>query len=270
MIVVFGVGSIGRRHIANLITLGVAPESIGVVDADDAAEDRAVADFGVVLFEPKNGQEVQAVLICTPAREHAKQIKACIADGIPFFVEKPATMGVDELTSEEWATSVPHLVGCNLLFRPEVETLRDLESGGVFCSVEAMMNDWPGASYASDLWECCHEIGLAIDLCGPARLAGASSDGQWTLDLEHEGGATSTVVINGYAGRRERRWSLRRPNGAVVNESFDESIDVNQMYLDEMTHFLDVVMHGAPSRHPLSVARNVVEICEAAESEVRS
>lgn len=129
--------------------------------------------------------------------------------------------------------------------------------------------------------DCIHEIDLALWYLGPARLLGAayvpassiglSTDGLAELILKHESGILSNVHLN-FIQRDYRRtcqiigtegtlywdFAARRvdhfgPEGNVVATYPEpEAWQANQMYVDEIAHFLDRIAQGQPPASSLA------------------
>jgi predicted dehydrogenase len=149
---------------------------------------------------------------------------------------------------------------------------------------------WGGA-----VLDCIHELDLALWLLGKARLAaaltrpaaslGLETDGLAEILLEHAGGAISSVHLNfvqrnyrrgiqviGSAGSIEWEWSAARadlygPEGEVI-ESAPHPMEwqVNDMYLDELRHFLTCVQAGRQTVNPLAAAADTLRLALAVRS----
>ncbi len=284
-VALIGAGSIGARHLQNLIALGVPARDVTAYDPETSRLDALANRFGVVKtdestapFDPAVSTKPDLALVCAPARWHAGYVKKLIAARVPFFVEKPATLGVDELTRSEWFTDVPHLVGSNMLYRLEVRRLSSLIDAvdddidlSLWCRSD--MSTWPG-SYGTPLFEFCHEIGIARWLLGVIELSLAASS------CDSEG---AHVVLKGYRGRqlviadvvlqwgggvpysRGASLSWRSSEHVIESHRYDwraRPSDENLMFLDEMRNLLDVVRGSGYPRHSLASALDVVGICE--------
>jgi predicted dehydrogenase len=137
------------------------------------------------------------------------------------------------------------------------------------------------AEHGGAILDCIHEIDLALWYHGPARLAAAAvrpatpiglqADGLAELLLSHEAGVLSSVHLNfvqrdyrrccqviGSRGTlywdfADRRVTLYGEDGAVRRTMFQsEEWEVNQMYVDEVAHFLTCVQEGRPTTNPLA------------------
>jgi len=102
-IAVIGAGSIGKRHIGNLITKGVSPSDILIVDPrpDRLKQCKAIFDTGKILETiDELASNLDAALICSPTSFHIKQAIAMAKRGAHLFIEKPLAhdlSGIDEL-----------------------------------------------------------------------------------------------------------------------------------------------------------------------------
>ncbi|MCR4375622.1 MAG: Gfo/Idh/MocA family oxidoreductase [Acidobacteria bacterium] len=263
-VAVCGCGSIGQRHIRNLIALGLNPNDISAYDPSSDALLR-VPD-GVRKWPAETRpDDYQAVLICMPAAQHAEAIKIAIEHRCPFFIEKPATLGVSELTEAEWQTDVPHLVGYNWRFHERLKHVKVALGGrspaACWLRCDTTMTDWPGHHYAAPLFECSHEIDLALWLCPDAELL----TGVIGSDYANMCIGAAYVSIRWASKRSRRSFEFAMVGTPHIEPTQDE---IDRSYLDEMRHFLAVARGDEPSINTLSQSRRVVEICEQASAMV--
>lgn len=216
-IAVVGCGSIGERHIGNLSALGVTP--VGV-DSDPVRRD-ALASRGVRVHAAlEDVGALDAVLICTPATEHARLATDAIAAGLDVFVEKPfATSADDAKRVLELVARTDRVlaVGYNLRFDTGLAALRDaLRVGRIGRLLHTRFDfgqylpDWrPGRDYRRTvsarastgggiLLEASHELDLLRWLCGEwtAVIAFARRLGDLDVDVED----TVCAVVETSAG----------------------------------------------------------------------
>lgn len=100
--VVVGAGSIGKRHIRNLISLGIAVDDVLAVDP---REDRLseVNQYGVRQTYSNlsdalgSGAKIDAAIICSPTSLHITQGIELAKRGIHICVEKPLAHNLDGL-----------------------------------------------------------------------------------------------------------------------------------------------------------------------------
>jgi predicted dehydrogenase len=156
-------------------------------------------------------------------------------------------------------------------------------------------------SYSADpvvggaVLDCVHEIDLALWLLGPAKLRAAAirkgasiglekTDALAELLLDHESGALGSLHLNFVQQNYSRgcevigasgtiRWDF---SAAAVSRygadgelaqliELPEDYDINAMYLDELSHFLDCVTSRAQTCNPLAGGIAALEIALAAK-----
>jgi predicted dehydrogenase len=142
-VAVVGTGSIGRRHLGTLLSLGctdlVAVSEHGrraelVVDGVDVAVRHRLDD---VLGD------VDLVVVASPTAHHRDQAAAAVAAGCHVLVEKPvgvSSAGLDQLAAAAEAGGLVAAAAHQFRFEPGLLALRDLmRSGalGVVLTVEA-------------------------------------------------------------------------------------------------------------------------------------
>jgi predicted dehydrogenase len=141
--------------------------------------------------------------------------------------------------------------------------------------------------------DCIHEVDLALWYHGPARLLaaavrpaaslGLAADGLAELLLEHESGVLSSVHLN-FVQRDYRRgcqvigecgtiyWDFADGTVRVFGEDGVErrckpqpdGWELNDMYMDELRHFLECVLTRAQSCNPLEAGAAALRIAVAA------
>jgi len=139
---VIGCGSIGKRHIGNLKTLGA-----GDIIAHDVSPEcchKIEDEFGIKTyteFDKALAQKADAALICTPTSLHLTAALAAAENGCHLFIEKPLshTMdSVDELIAAVKGRKLVSLVGCNMRFHSGVALIKGLlvkkSIGKVICA----------------------------------------------------------------------------------------------------------------------------------------
>ncbi|NJN96691.1 MAG: Gfo/Idh/MocA family oxidoreductase [Anaerolineales bacterium] len=148
--------------------------------------------------------------------------------------------------------------------------------------------EWGGA-----ILDCIHEIDLALWYFGPAQVLAAAKTSASTIGLEtdglaeiilrHEAGILSNVHLNyvqhdyrrtcqviGSEGTiywdfNERRVQVYGPTGELIQTWPEpEGWLVNQMYLDELDHFLRAVQTGTPTVNPVGNGITTLKVALAA------
>jgi len=126
-VLVIGGGSIGERHIGNLLTLGYT--NIVVLRSRnlpfrtvDASKVTIVTDWESAL-----ALKPIAAFICTPTSLHISQAIMCAENGISILAEKPLSHngeGIDELIAICKETGVYVQVGYMMRYHPHAEIIK--------------------------------------------------------------------------------------------------------------------------------------------------
>ena len=119
-ILVIGCGSIGRRHIRNLRTLGVS--RIYVYDTDRTRSEAAAGEYGVTMLErAEQARDISAAFICNPGRFHLEAAQLGLRLNAHLFIEKPLAdvqEGVQDLLDAAGSNQRVVMVGFNLRYHP--------------------------------------------------------------------------------------------------------------------------------------------------------
>lgn len=228
--VVIGCGSIGRRHLANLQSLGV--RDLLASDPDPGADGwlrEALLDVPMApSLDAVWDWRPDVVFVTSPTHLHLEQAIEAARRGHDLFIEKPVAhtlRGLDELERLVDERALVTMVGCNMRFHPgpvAVKRLLDERAIGAVLSARISTGSYLPAwrpwkdyreSYSARadqgggvLLDCIHEIDLALWYFGPGRLRasavrpaaslGLDVPGIAELILDHEGGALSSVHLN--------------------------------------------------------------------------
>lgn len=314
---VIGCGSIGQRHIANLISLGVDR----LIAFDTQAEQRELVEkkFKVktvsTLVDGWMGSP-SAALIATPSNLHIQVALEAARHNCQLFVEKPISHtldDIDELISIVNTRRLITMVGCNMRFHPGPAMVKKLLSENAIGEIIAAkvqtgsyLPRWrPAQDYhqsysASEEWggailDCIHEIDLALWYLGPAtfkgsvsipaRSIGLSTDGLAEILLQHETGAVSNIHLN-FVQRDFRRscqiigsegtiyWDFEQQSVQLYNSDGKlaqtykqpEQWTINQMYIDELEHFIQAINDNVLTINPISGGKAALEIALSARN----
>jgi predicted dehydrogenase len=178
-VLVVGAGSIGTRHIKNLLLLG-ARVSVYRYRRERADELNALGPVTVVdSIEAALDDAPKAVVISNRTDQHLEVALAAARRGIDMFVEKPlapALAGIDELRREVNERDLVVEVGCMLRFHPTLRRVHALISNGSLGRVY-VVRAWVGQHLANWRPEIDYRESYS------ARL---SQGGGVLLDLIHE------------------------------------------------------------------------------------
>lgn len=202
---VIGYGSIGQRHIRNLISLG--HDDIILLRKIGSGNEYNFSEY----FEIKALLDAQpdAVIIANPTSLHAEYLSPVLAQDIHVMVEKPLLATLEELQSIQRQLKTYTGIGMtayNMRFHPCVkETQNEIANGvlgKVFSSrffVGQYLPDWrPGTDYSTSysasrqlaggvLFDMIHEIDMACFLIGePVGPVTSHMDKVSDLQIETE------------------------------------------------------------------------------------
>jgi predicted dehydrogenase len=302
---ILGHGSIGRRHVANLRTLGA--------DAVLTYDPFAPAD--VARLDDVWAWGPTVALVTAPTSQHLALALEAAERDCHLFVEKPLADGLDgtdRLVAEVERRGLVSLVGCNLRFQPGLQTAKRLIDEGAIGRVTSAriefgysLPDWhPTEDYRRGysarrelgggvILDAIHEIDYAGWLLGEIRQVAAFAGTLSGLEIDTEdtaaillrtGGAIAEIHLD-YVQRVYSRTcqligdlgTIRWDYSAGETRWFDARSGEwtsfanppgwapNDMYLAELRHFL-ACLAGA-ERPALDVAggRRVLQVAIAAK-----
>ncbi|MCR4332891.1 MAG: Gfo/Idh/MocA family oxidoreductase [Sulfuricaulis sp.] len=239
-VAVIGAGSIGCRHIRNLTGLGV---DVIVYDEDRGVHVPETVTMAVSIRDMCDARP-DAVMICTPADSHSGNALQLLFSGYtgPLFIEKPlAVLEYDYSVFQQWPHPVA-MVGYNLRFHPEAQRVKQHATATGMFTLTCDMRQWPGsAGHGEPVLECSHEIDLAL-WCGAKpnvtyvkRYLSGLFIG---LDDNYH------VRLEWHDPQYKRDWSGSNLRiGYQCAFASPEELG-EQMYVDELTHFLRAVEGG--------------------------
>ena len=149
-----GCGSIGEKHIRNLMTLQAV--KIIVCDSNQNRLFKVRREYGIdenyTDLKQALSKDIDAVLVCTPTALHVPIASAAIDNGCHVFVEKPLSNdleGVSKLVERADKRGLVIMVGFNLRFHPSFQRIKKLlddeRIGKVICArvqVGQYLPDW--------------------------------------------------------------------------------------------------------------------------------
>lgn len=234
-VVLGGLGSIGRKHVANLRTLGIDPLIV------DPAGD----------FPDYETRPTDRLVIASPSRYHMEQLARIGPCVHAVLVEKPPA-----LTGEGWRlarNACPRVaVAFNWRFHPTIKALR----WGDFDSLELISFEnarlFPGGPHLFDkeqgggivLTSAVHSIDLLCHLMGgPADFEdGKASENQMFVRLRHPRGLSAITMVWDWIGRECRRLMIYSGN-RIGMDLLHLPCD---MHLDMMREFVEYAETGEP------------------------
>lgn len=316
--VIVGLGSIGRRHLANLRKLRPNAQIAvcrlsGKSDVNEIPEHCDVVLHSleeVVKFKPV------AAIIAGPASTHVAVATILAKHGVDLLIEKPVSTNeesVGELIAVTEATGVVAMVGYSLRFLPGLQAARQAILSGkigqvlsVRAAVGQYLPDWrPGTDYRESvsaraelgggaLLELSHEFDYLAWMFGfPDRIIACGGKfGPLEMNAEnfveillHYDSPQRMISLHldflDRAGFRELR--VIGETGTLCWNALDDSVALyeagtrqwrkletvalterNQMYVNELNHFLDCVETGDAPLIDVSHAAKVMGVVDAA------
>lgn len=219
---VIGLGSIGRRHLNNLILLGA--EDISAVTSKDITEDYPNVHSFKSLSEALSSHQPEWVWICTPTAYHEDALIPLLEVNIPnIYLEKPVThsdKNLDKLIKLAEQSSSRIEVGFDLRFDPGINKVRQLiveNSIGNIINVNAYVGqylpDWrPNEDYrlgmsasketgGGVMLDLVHELDYLNFFCGEAHSVACNYVNSGSLEIETEDSADILIRYkNGVTG----------------------------------------------------------------------
>lgn len=205
-VVIAGLGSIGRRHLTNLQSLGVGNIVVQTTRVDHAQAHTS----GLVVGDLREALDTQpdVVLVCTPTSCHVPVALAAARAGAQLFVEKPLShsmSGVRELAGVVGDRRLMAMVGFDLRFDPGLRRVKALiESGSIgrVLSLQAQVGqylpDWrPDQDYRTSysaqasrgggvVLDLIHELDYVTWLAGPVSEVGCLAGHVSELEIDTE------------------------------------------------------------------------------------
>lgn len=291
-IAVIGCGSIGRRHIRNLLALGIK-EVMGC-DTNPGRVDAVRAEYGiagVLKFSEVLAARPDAVVVGTPTSLHVPPALEAAKAGCHLFIEKPLSDcldGIDGLVEEVDRRQLVTLIGSNFKFHPSFTRMKEIIASGILgrvlsarCQFGQYLPDWhPWEDYRKG-YSARRELGGGILLdshefdymswflgdvkevfCIAERLSELEINTEDTaaVILRFSSGAIGEIHLDYTQRAYQRNYEFLGERGTLMWdfndrgvrlykatekmwEVYDEprSYDLNDMYLQEMRHFVDCV-----------------------------
>jgi predicted dehydrogenase len=238
--VVIGAGSIGRRHLRNLIARG--ERDLVAVRRDGAALDAEFSDVRVEKSVPAARGETIAI-VCSPTSRHVDDALASLAAGCHVHIEKPLADRLDRFDELRAAARASgRVVGVAHCFRFHALMLRvrdELAAGRIGRPQSAMvwcgqhLAEWrPGRDHRETysarrdlgggvLLDLVHELDYCDWLLGPVTEVSAEARNTETLGIEVEDVADVLMRTSGGAVVSCHLDYLARPavrGGRVIGE----------------------------------------------------
>ena len=257
-IMIAGLGSIGRRHLRNLLRLGerdllLFRTGMSTLPDDDLAEFSVETDLPTAL-----AQEPAAVIVANPTSLHLDVAIPAAEAGCHLFIEKPVShswMGINDLQNAVQRGGGQAVVGFQFRLHPSLQEMRRmLKKGEIGRPISARWHwgeylpDWHPwedyhISYAarSDLGggvvlTQCHGFDYFRWLLGEVAAVWAVTGNLGGLDLEVEDtaevglrfvqGPVGTIHLDYYQRPPLHRIEIIGSEGTIIWDSWDAAVHV--------------------------------------------
>jgi predicted dehydrogenase len=207
-ILIIGCGSIGSRHIRNLISMGY--KNLVVYDADEKVKKAVAAQFGITACNSvaRALDETDMALVCTPADSHVRLALLALKKNNAAFIEKPLSASMNGVTKLRKYAGRRVSVGFNVRFHPMVLAIKNLigTMGKIYSAHMEYAYFLPGArkgylaGYAGKkakgggvILDHLHEIDYGISLFGRVRSVFGTAQKISDLDIQTED--TADIVL---------------------------------------------------------------------------
>lgn len=256
---IVGCGSIGQRHLRNLIALGY--EDVIVVDPIETVITDINSNFGIAGYlnlDDALTESPDAVILANPTAYHIPSAIQAAKSGAHLLIEKPISHSMDyisELIIEVKAHNLVAMVAYSLRFFEGINLIRDLLVDQVIgdvlhaqAEVGQYLPDWrPGVDYRISysamanqgggvVLDLSHEIDYLVWLFGPVRsvssqmgkVSNLEIDVEDTADMvmEHVSGIFSSLHLDYLQRLPVRRCKIVGTEGTMIWDYFSDSVDV--------------------------------------------
>jgi predicted dehydrogenase len=257
-VAIFGLGSIGRRHLQNFQAIGV--DTLTAYDASPAQRESAAAQYPFLRVKdtPEAAVDgVDGVAICTPPDSHVALGRLAVERGAHLMVEKPfavSTSGLEDLLRVCDARKRRVLIAHNWRYWPPMLLVEQLLKDGRIGAVRAARTEYayhlglhryPGKDYRSFYMAdakqgggCLLDESHAIDymrwLCGEITEVSAVVDHISSLEIGTDdiadltvrfaSGAIGNIHMNLFAWNMHSHFELMGEAGVIQWRRFENEI----------------------------------------------
>jgi predicted dehydrogenase len=227
-ILLVGLGSIGARHLRNLLHLGYKQVSV-ISRAGVLPEEFSFLPVYQTISDALASSSFDAAFICTPTSFHVASVEALLEAKIPnIYIEKPVSHsfdGIDKLLALAASGKNNIVVGYDLHFDPGIQKVKQLLAENVIgkvVSVNAQVGQYlPGWRPNEDyrlgmsanketgggvMLDLIHEFDYLLWLIGPVETVTCQYTNSGALEIETEdvadvllrfsNGATGTIHLD--------------------------------------------------------------------------
>ena len=299
-ILVVGYGSIGKRHIKNLLSL----PKIEVIVLTKQKSNDSILKKCLVYDNLQNciSENPSAAIISNNTSEHIDLALKLANQKIHLFIEKPLSdnlKNIQKLSNIVKSKKLLTMIGCNLRFHPcikQIKKLIDKKSVGKIISVQvesgSYLPNWhPNENYSKSyasrddlgggvILTCIHEIDYLYWFFGMPNSLISQSGKYSNLKINVEDLSSSIINfpknilaelhLDYFQLPDIRKCKIIGTNGTIIWDSISNTVKLydskkghwdvklkvknyvrNDMFIDEMKHFLNCIQKRKQTINPL-------------------
>jgi predicted dehydrogenase len=265
-VLVVGCGSIGTRHIGNLLDMDYISTVFGY-DSDTTTAQRVADEHGIWTTTDSQeawGRSPEVALICTPPDTHIQLAETALAHDAHVFIEKPLSntlSGIPEFLERTAASSSIVMIGCNMRFHPPVAQMKEWLSAGEIGRIEYArlrygnhLSSWRPGDHSEHytaqeeqgggiVLDGIHEIDLLLELlsdpktiqCASGTYSDLEVNVEDTAELLFEGPSQlGSVHIDFIRPERARTYELIGTEGLIQWEARGKNPEKSKIELYRM------------------------------------
>lgn len=205
-----GAGSIGKRHLRNLLTIGVPAEDLTATDPREDRRREVVAMGITAVFESHeqalDAGDYDAAIVCSPTSLHIPHATDLAKRGIHILLEKPLSYnleGIETLKAAVEENRVVVLIAYIFRFSPLTAKVQELLASGIIGKVLSLRGEF--SEYLPD-WHP-YEDYRSFYMADKSQGGGSILDQSHIMDLIHYlfGGFDTVYALNGNLSNLEVR-----------------------------------------------------------------
>lgn len=292
VVAVVGTGSVGKRHLTNLLALGCSGLA---VDPRHDRRSEALAAGAIDAFESLDraiAAGATAVVVASPPSFHVEQAIAALDVGLPVLLEKPVapTLADAQRLLRASAGGPPILLGYTYRWWPALRAAKEMLASGaigdvlhVTCTMSAHLADWhPWEPYqeffmssralgGGALLDESHVIDLMLWFFGRPETVWGDVTTLSPLEIDTDdnvdatwraaSGAVIYVHLDLYARPHDRRIVFRGTEGTL-----EWTFDPNRIRIgrDSTRTWEDRIFKGERNEMFVALAREFIDVVDGA------
>jgi len=306
-VLIVGLGSIARKHIAALKTIEPTVQLIAYRHSVESVQVEGIQN--IYSLDNLDGSKFDFFIISNPTAQHKETLNSLIKYRKPIFLEKPlhSSLTIKPLIEKINSLDIQTYVACNMRFLESIKYARDIikrnEMGqlnevNVYCG--SYLPDWrPGSdfrrSYSADSdmgggvhLDLIHELDYIYWIFGYPNNIHRHFKSQSSLKieaidyanylLEYEG-FCANIVLNYFRKYPKRTLEMVFDKGTIHVDLLANTVEndegllfstdkrTSDTYLSQIQYFIGCVRNKEKTMNTVNDAYNVLKICLKNDSE---